>query len=316
MQQKLKPDWAGEDLLSKLVNKAIETKPLYSLMKSQARRVLINTAEKKGVSWRKTYQDLENSGAKELLKKYTNPRVVYPDYYQVPFHAYDRGNLCWEAAFDAPSATLAIALRVWPKEKLGSQTAHQRLRSTFHDAIAPYLPEKITDVLDLGCSIGKSTVTLHRYLCNRQKNRVRTVGLDLSPYMLAVAETLDERKEISEWIQGLAEDTDFADNSFDLVTIQYTLHELPRFATKAIFQEALRILRPGGCLAIVDMNPASPVIQNLPPALFILLKSTEPWSDDFYTFDVEAAMTEIGFEYQGTIPSDPRHRTIVAIKPV
>ena len=63
------------------------------------------------------------------------------------------------------------------------------------------------------------------------------------------------------------------------------------------------------------MNPGSPVIQSLPPALFILLKSTEPWSDDYYTFDVEAAMTEIGFEYQATIPSDPRHRTIIGIKP-
>ncbi|MDJ0723985.1 MAG: class I SAM-dependent methyltransferase [Prochloraceae cyanobacterium] len=315
MQQKLKPDWAGEDLLSKLVNKAIETKPLYSLMKNQARRIMINTAEKKGISWRKTYQDLENSGAKELLKKYTNPNVVYPDYYQVPFHSYEGGDCCWEAAFEAPSATLAMALRVWPQEKLSPEAAHQRLRSTFHDAIAPYLPEKITDVLDVGCSIGKSTVTLHRYLCNRQKNKVRTVGLDLSPYMLAVAETLDETGEISEWIHGLAEDTDFADNSFDLVTIQYTLHELTHQATKNIFREILRILRPGGCLAIVDMNPTSPVIQNLPPSLFVLLKSTEPWLDQFYTLDVGATMTEIGFEYQGTIPSDPRHHAIVGIKP-
>ena len=41
MQQKLKPDWAGEDLLSRLVNLSIQTKPLYSLMKYQARQVLI-----------------------------------------------------------------------------------------------------------------------------------------------------------------------------------------------------------------------------------------------------------------------------------
>ena len=316
MKQKLKPDWAGEDLLSKLVNKAIETKPLYNLMKNQARRVLINTAEKRGVPWRKNYQDLANSGAKELLREYTNSSVVYPDYYQVPFHAYDRGNLCWEAAFEAPSATLAMALRVWPQEKLTSQVAHQRLRSTFHQAIEPYLPQTITDVIDLGCSIGKSTVSLHRYLSNRQNTKVRTVGLDLSPYMLTVAETLDEENEISEWRHGLAEDTGLAANSFDLITIQYTLHELPRQATKAIFKEALRILRPGGCFAVVDMNPASPVIQSLPPSLFVLLKSTEPWSDDYYTFDVEVAMEEIGFEYQTTVASDPRHRTIVGIKPI
>jgi len=316
MKQKLKPDWAGEDLLSKIVNKAIETKPLYNLMKNQARRVMINTAEKKGISWRDTYRNLEDSGAKELLRKYTNPSVVYPDYYQVPFHSYEGGDCCWEAAFEAPSATLAMALRVWPQENLSPETAHERLRSTFHEAIEPYLPETITNAIDFGCSIGRSTVTLHRYLSQRQNSKVRTVGLDLSPYMLAVAETLDEKKEISEWIHALAEDTGLKDNSFDLVTIQYTLHELTHQATKDIFQEIFRILRPGGCLAIVDMNPTSPVIQNLPPALFVLLKSTEPWLDQFYTFDVAAAMTEIGFDYQATIPSDPRHHAIVGIKPI
>ena len=43
---KEKPDWAGEDWLSRLVNVLIKTKPLYSLMKLQARQVLIKTAEK------------------------------------------------------------------------------------------------------------------------------------------------------------------------------------------------------------------------------------------------------------------------------
>lgn len=32
----------------------------------------------------------------------------------------------------------------------------------------------------------------------------------------------------------------------------------------------------------------SPVIQNLPPAIFTLMKSTEPWSDEYYLMDFEA----------------------------
>ena len=91
---KLKPDWAGEDFLSQIVNVLIKTKPLYSLMKLQARKVLIKTAEKNGVQWRKICQELDTSEAKELLKSVTNPNIKYPDYYQVPFHAYDEGNLC------------------------------------------------------------------------------------------------------------------------------------------------------------------------------------------------------------------------------
>jgi len=53
----------------------------------------------------------------------------------------------------------------------------------------------------------------------------------------------------------------------------------------------------------------------LPPALFILMKSTEPWSDEYYTFDVEKTLKEVGFDYKITLPSDPRHRTIIALKP-
>ncbi|MBW4619522.1 MAG: class I SAM-dependent methyltransferase [Cyanosarcina radialis HA8281-LM2] len=315
MPEKLKPDWAGEDWLSRSVNLLIQTKPIYKVMKHQARQVLIRTAEKKGIPWRQNYQDLERSGAKELLDQITNPQVVYPDYYQVPFHAYDRGNLCWEAAFEAGSATYSMALRVWPQENLTSEAAQERLRSSFHQILGKYSPPVVSDVLDLGCSVGISTVALHRYYSQRQDSPVQTVGLDLSPYMLAVAKICDRLGEISRWIHAQAEDTGLENNSFDIVTLQFSIHELPRPATKSIFQEALRILRPGGVIAIVDNNPASPVIQNLPPALFVLMKSTEPWSDDYYTFNVEACLQEVGFEYQTTVASDPRHRTIVGRKP-
>jgi ubiquinone/menaquinone biosynthesis C-methylase UbiE len=311
---KLKPDWAGEDWLSKLVNILINTKPIYTIMKEQARQVIIKTAEKNGIPWRKNYQTLENSPAKQYLTDITNPNIVYPDYYQVPFHAYEQGNLCWKAAFETLPATQAMGLRVWPKENITWQEAENRLRGGFHRVLEQYSPANVTDVLDLGCSVGISTSTLHDYYTQRQGDRVRTIGLDLSPYMLAVAKVLDGDRAISQWMHALAEDTGLPDNSFDVVTLQFVLHELPRYASIAIFREAKRVLRPGGILAIVDNNPKSPVIQNLPPALFILMKSTEPWSDDYYTFDVEAGLQEVGLNYLTTLPSDPRHRTIVAQK--
>ena len=315
--QKLKPDWAGEDLLSRFVNLLIQTKPIYRLMKQQARQVLIKTAEKNGIPWRKNSQELEKSAIKILLPSITNPHLVYPDYYRVPFHAYEEGNLCWQAAFEAESATYSMGLRVWKNEKLTWQAAQHRLRSSFHQVLAEYSPDPVTDILDIGCSVGISTLALHRYYSqkqNKQNTPVRTIGLDLSPHMLAVAKARDERHEIAQWLHAKGEETGLADNSFDVVTLQFVIHELPRQATKAIFREVYRILKPKGVIAIVDNNPASPVIQNLPPALFILMKSTEPWADDYYTFDVEAAIAEAGFEYKTTVPSDPRHRTIIGIK--
>jgi ubiquinone/menaquinone biosynthesis C-methylase UbiE len=318
-QSKTKPDWAGEDWLSRGVNLLIQTKPLYNLMKHQARQVLIKTAEKKGVPWRHKVQELATSGLMTRLGDITQDGVTYPAYYQVPFHAYAEGNLCWTAAFEAESATYAMALRVWPQEDLAADQAHDRLRSTFHETLDRHIPGDVVDVLDVGCSVGLSTRWLHRYVQRRAEQRqsppVRTVGLDLSPYMLAVAQHQDTAGEVAEWIHGLAEATGLPDGSFDLITLQFVIHELPRQASRTIFQECLRLLRPGGCFALVDNNPKSPVIQNLPPVLFTLMKSTEPWSDDYYTFDVESALQEVGFDYRATESSDPRHRTIVAFKP-
>lgn len=311
---KLKPDWAGDDLISRMVNALINVPFLFNLMKQQARSVIIKTAEKNGIPWRKSYQELEQSKAPEYFNEILNPQVIYPDYYQVPFHAYDQGNLCWKAAFEAPPATYAMALRVWPKETLTWEVAQDRLRLGFLDVVQKYAPNPIRDMLDIGCSVGISTLALHRYFSQKQSSSIRTVGLDLSPYMLAVAKTLDTQGEIAQWIHGLAEKTVFSDDSFDVITLQFLLHELPQQPSIDIFQEALRILRPGGCLAIVDNNPKSAVIQNLPPALFVLMKSTEPWSDDFYTFNVEEALQNLGFEYQTTVATDPRHRTIIARK--
>jgi ubiquinone/menaquinone biosynthesis C-methylase UbiE len=313
MTVKLKPDWAGADFLSRCVNVLIQTKPIYALMKQQARQVLIKTAEKNGIPWRQTVHNYESSGVQQQLKPLTNPEIDYPAYYCVPFHAYAEGNLCWQAAFEAESATYSMALRIWPQESLSWQAAQDRLRASFHEVLAIYGPNPILDILDIGCSVGISTLTLHQYYVQRQGTPVRTVGLDLSPYMLAIAQQRDSHHDV-EWIHAKGEQTGYPDQSFDLVTLQFLIHELPRQASRKIFQEALRLLRPGGCLAIVDNNPQSEVIQNLPPVLFTLMKSTEPWSDDYYTFDVEAALQSVGFELPVTIASDPRHRTIVARK--
>ncbi|ERT05233.1 methyltransferase domain protein [Lyngbya aestuarii BL J] len=314
MNVKIKPDWAGGDVLSQLVNVLIKTPPIYSVMKHQARQVLIKTAEKNGIPWRKHYQQLEASEVKKIFSEINDKNIIYPDYYHKPFHAYDAGNLCWKAAFEAESATYSMGLRVWKNEKISWETAHERLRYSFHQVLNNYLPKSVNHVLDIGCSVGVSTRSLHHYLKHNHNPNVQTMGLDLSPYMLAVAKHQDTQADIT-WKHANAEKTDFPDDFFDVVTLQFLIHELPRQATRNIFQEALRILRPGGCLALVDNNPKSPVIQNLPPVLFTLMKSTEPWSDDYYTFEVEAALKEIGFEYKTTVASDPRHRTIIGIKP-
>ena len=57
-------------------------------------------------------------------------------------------------------------------------------------------------------------------------------------------------------------------------------------------------------------------VQNLPPAIFTLMKSTEPWMDEYYTFDLEEEMEKIGFIHVESILTDPRHRTVTGSVPL
>lgn len=46
------------------------------------------------------------------------------------------------------------------------------------------------------------------------------------------------------------------------------------------------------------------------------MKSTEPWMDEYYTFDLEGAMENIGFLNVTSILTDPRHRTVTGTVPL
>lgn len=99
-----RPRWSGETPLSRFVRALISFKPLYSLMKMAARRVLIkwvslslgasspvassnlvcsfclnSTAEKSNVPWRAMAQEILESDVYEEMEKIQDPSIVYPD---------------------------------------------------------------------------------------------------------------------------------------------------------------------------------------------------------------------------------------------
>jgi ubiquinone/menaquinone biosynthesis C-methylase UbiE len=246
--------------------------------------------------------------------------LAYPDYYLNEFHAYDAGNLEWKAAMECESATMSMALRVWPKDGLTAEEAQNRLRYSYIDAAKKYAPALVTadapKILDIGCSVGMSTFYLQDGF-----PQASLTGLDLSPYFLAVAQhradtSSDGKYKSIEWKHGLAEDSKLKAASFDMVTASYLFHELTDAAATAIIAEMFRVVKPGGTVAITDNNPKSPVIQNLPAPIFTLMKSTEPWSDQYYVFNIEAALSRAGFTNVHTTDTDPRHRGIFATKPL
>jgi hypothetical protein len=62
----------------------------------------------------------------------------------------------------------------------------------------------------------------------------------------------------------------------------------------------------------MEMNPKSEVYATMPPYILTLLKSTEPYLDEYFTLDIEQAIVDAGFQAPTITLNSPRHRTIVA----
>jgi len=292
-------------LASHLVNGVLSIKPLANLAKQQARNMMIKRAESIGVSWRQEAQALQSRGWHRELAQVQDDNLVYPEYYLRPFHAYDKGNLSWEAAAEVEVAAYAVHARIWPEA--GSH-GDARLRQSYHDVLKAQIAQEPRDVLDLGCSVGMSTFALQETY-----PQARITGLDLSPHFLAVAYYRAQQRQVQiNWVHAVAESTGLPDTSFDLVSTCLMCHELPRTATMQLLGEAKRLLRPSGYLAIMDMNPKSEVHAQMPPYVLTLLKSTEPYLDDYFTFDIEQAIVDAGFAKPTLTCNSPRHRTLIA----
>lgn len=292
---------------SRLVNGLLAIKPLANLAKHQARTMMIKRAERIGVPWTKQVKELSQLDWGTQLEKVQNPELVYPEYYVRSFHAYESGNLSWEAAWEVEVAAYAVHAGVW--KDAGSQ-GDARLRQSFFDILTSQISTQPQDILDLGCSVGMSTFALQDGY-----PQAKITGLDLSPYFLAVAQYQSQQRQKSiQWVHAAAESTGLPEASFDLVSIFLMCHELPQSATMQILREARRVLRPGGHLAIMDMNPKSEIFIKMPPYILTLLKSTEPYLDEYFALDIEQALVEAGFTAPTITFNTPRHRTVISQK--
>ncbi len=108
------------------------------------------------------------------------------------------------------------------------------------------------DVLDVACGTG----VLARAATGIVRPGGTVSGVDLSPAMLAIAENIEPE---AAWHQGDAGALPFEDAGFDAVVSQFGLMFFPD--RRAAIGEMLRVLRPGGRLAVAvwDALEASPV---------------------------------------------------------
>lgn len=103
-------------------------------------------------------------------------------------------------------------------------------------------------ILDMGCTTAASTVPWKRIFPEAEVH-----GIDIGPALLryghARAESMGVRIHLS---QQNAEQTNFEDESFDVVVSALLMHETSKPAVNRIFSESRRLLRPGGIMMHMD----------------------------------------------------------------
>jgi ubiquinone/menaquinone biosynthesis C-methylase UbiE len=303
---------AGNRIATQLVNSLLAVRPLANLAKKQARGLIIKRAEAIGVAWR---NDVKQLRARDTSNDFSpqwnveladiqNPDVAYPQYYLTSFHAYDEGNMGWHPAMEVEVAAYSVHAKIFSET---GRAGDAQLRRSYHQVLQEQLPTAPQQVVDIGCSVGMSTFAIQAVYPQAQ-----ITGVDLSPYFLTVANYRSARHPQIKWLHAAAENTGLPAASYDLVSLFLICHELPQAATLQIFQEARRLLKPGGHIAIMDMNPASEIYGQMPPYILTLLKSTEPYLDQYFSLEIDRTLQTAGFKAPIITANSPRHRTIVA----
>ena len=284
------PTTAGAALASQAINALLAVRPLWQVAKWQARSMMIRRAERLGIPWSATVAELGEVDWAPIWESVVDPALAYPANYRASFHGYDAGHLCWEAAFEFEVASRAVHSSLYPE-------------AGAHSDRAP------ATILDLHCTVGLGCFALRRAF-----PAAAVSGLDFSPHYLAVARHLEAGRGggIAAWHHALPEATGLPSGSFDLVSAFLLLHEMPQDTTRRILREARRLVRPGGSLAVMDMDPTCSAYQTMPAPILTLLKSTEPYLDQYFSLDLDQELRAAGFDAVSSRPCSPRHRAVVA----
>jgi ubiquinone/menaquinone biosynthesis C-methylase UbiE len=109
-------------------------------------------------------------------------------------------------------------------------------------------------VLDVGCGTGVLTRQVAQRLVGPD---ACVVGVDAAPKMIQVARRRAEGLPHVRFEVGVAESLAFADASFDCALSTFFFHHIDAELKRRSLAELRRVLKPGGCLIIVDVDVPS-----------------------------------------------------------
>lgn len=123
-------------------------------------------------------------------------------------------------------------------------------------SMASFIKEKFPDfapgkILDLGCTVGHNTLPWKQAYPSAEVHAI-DVAAPVLVYGSARAKLQGQEVHFR---QMSADDLQFEDGTFDLVFSSMFLHELSDKVRRKVFEEAHRVLRPGGLMLHMELPP-------------------------------------------------------------
>ena len=147
-------------------------------------------------------------------------------------------------------------------------------------------------VLDLGCGPGKTTAILHEEV----QPGGSIVGLDYSPERIAYAAShYGNKKSIDFFTRDLTEPI-YGIGQFDLIWVRFVL-EYYRKESLAIVSNMKSLLKPGGCLCLLDLDYNCLSHYELPAGIAELLPKLMAALEEKYNFDIHAGRKLYSYLY-------------------
>ncbi len=141
--------------------------------------------------------------------------------------------------------------------------------------------------LQVACVYGDLTLRLRAALAANARLQVVDI-LPIQLRNLLAKLPADERVTM---LQGDSSSLATADASFDQVLVFFLLHEQPEPVRRATLAEAMRVVRPGGKIVIVDYHrPAR--LHPMRPLMRAVFRKLEPYAIDLWSHEIEHFLPE------------------------
>ncbi len=158
-------------------------------------------------------------------------------------------------------------------------------------ALCQYINQQDIKILDICTGTATNVITVANH-----KRDAKIVGIDISKEMLSIASKKVKKTGLEniKLYQMDATNTEFKNNTFDVVLISLVLHEVPEELAEKILLEAKRVLKPEGRLLVMEWEEPQSLWKRI---LFYIIRKLEPKGfEQFLQMDIRLYFEKLGLQ--------------------